>query len=168
MVEVMADAQGLGTGRPIIKVYQRADGAMPDMEMPTMSVCKKRSVRRGFTLLEMMVVLVIIGLLAGVVAINLVGQADSAKATTTRQKMVTIQGAIDGFYVQQSRYPVSLAELVQMNMVVQSKLQDAWKEPIYYMSPAANGSAYVLISFGKNKQDDGGAGDDIYVYPEAE
>lgn len=33
---------------------------------------------------------------------------------------------------------MSLAELVQMNMVVQSKLQDAWKEPIYYMSPAAN------------------------------
>lgn len=126
------------------------------------------SARRAFTLLEMMVVLVIIGLLAGVVAINLVGQADNAKAEATRQKMKTISGAVDQFYVQYSRYPVSLGEMVQLNLVVQDKLKDAWNEPIYYMAPAPNGSAYVLISFGKNKQEDGGGADDIYVYPDAD
>jgi len=141
---------------------------MPDMEMPTMSVCKKRNTRRGFTLLEMMVVLVIIGLLAGVVAVNLVGTSDNAKTEATRQKMNTIRGAVDQFYIQQSRYPVSLVELVQLNMVVQERLQDAWKQDIYYSAPAPDGRPYVLISFGKNKENDGGAGDDIYVYPDAQ
>lgn len=129
---------------------------------------RNRTPRRAFTLLEMMVVLVIIGLLAGVVAINLVGQADNAKAEATKQKMITIRGAIDQFYIQYSRYPVNLDEMVQQNLVVRDKLKDAWNEPIYYMAPAPNGGAYALISFGKNKENDNGGGDDIYVYPEVQ
>lgn len=127
---------------------------------------RRNTARRAFTLLEMMVVLVIIGLLAGVVAINLVGQADNAKAEATRQRMNTIRGAVSQYYIQYSEYPQSLQQLAGLNLVVADKLVDAWNQPLYYMAPAPSGQPYVLISFGKNKQDDGGAGDDIYVYPE--
>lgn len=125
--------------------------------------------RRAFTLLEMMVVLVIIGLLGGIVAINLVGAAESARADTTRQKMMTIAAAVDGFNVQHGVYPQSMQELVASKLVVADKLVDAWKRDIYYFAPAPGGQhPYVLVSFGKNGQDDGGQGDDIYVFPDSQ
>nr|AQQ75203.1 hypothetical protein [uncultured bacterium] len=134
-----------------------------------MSIRRSHRARRAFTLLELMVVLVIIGLLGGIVAYNLVGTADKAKADATRQKMVTIKAAVDTFYVQNSRYPTQMGELVQAGLVVGEKTRDAWNRDILLAAPAPGGQyPYALISFGKNGESDGGAGDDIYVYPDSQ
>ncbi len=87
----------------------------------------------------------------------------------TTERMKTIVAAIDGYYVQNSVYPQSLVQLVQNKTLVQEKLLDAWKREIYYGAPAPDGvHPYYLVSFGKNGQEDGGAGDDIYVYPDTQ
>ncbi len=50
---------------------------------------------RGFTLIEIMIVVVIIGLLAGLVAVNLLPQAEKAKRTAARSQMKSLENALE-------------------------------------------------------------------------
>ncbi len=63
--------------------------------------------RAGFTLLEMLVVLVILGLLAGLIGPQLFGRVGEAKATTARTQMELLGVALDSYRLDNGNYPIT-------------------------------------------------------------
>jgi general secretion pathway protein G len=115
--------------------------------------------RKAFTLLEMMLVVVIMGVLATVAVISLSGRGKAAKEGATKQSIRTIDGAIQQFHLEKNRYPTSLAELTPGYLGKTPK--DGWRHDFVYVTPAPNGKAYDIISYG----DDGVSGnDDLSVW----
>lgn len=111
--------------------------------------------RRGFTLLELMVVLLIIGLLMSVAAYNFIGQGDTARRKTTVQSMRIIEGAIEQYQLNTGTYPPTIAALVPKYLKEEPK--DAWRRPFVYYVSSAGGNArpYSLISTGKSGEQGG-------------
>ena len=74
---------------------------------------KKRDGEEGFTLVELMVVIVIIGLLATVVMINVLPSQDRAMATKARADIATLSQAMEMYRLETLRYPPTLDALAQ-------------------------------------------------------
>lgn len=68
---------------------------------------------RGFTLLELLFVMVIVALLAAVVAPSLMGGVDKARESALKEDLFTMRKAIDDYYADNGRYPPSLEILVE-------------------------------------------------------
>jgi general secretion pathway protein G len=127
-----------------------------------------RAAQRGMTLIEIMVVLVIIGLIAGAVAVNVVGQA--AKARTERAKSdvqnIASQG-VDAFKVMKGRYPTTeegIPLLIQERYIKPNKeggkLVDPWNREYIYLYPGqTHPDAFDVKSYGADGQP-GGDGED--------
>lgn len=67
---------------------------------------------RGFTLLELLFVLLIVALLAGIVGPMLVGSISRARESTLKEDLYVLRKAIDDFYADNGKYPGELADLV--------------------------------------------------------
>ena len=130
------------------------------MKTRTQPALRRAPRRRAFTLLEMMLVVVIIGVLATIAVVSVSGRGKEAKIGATKASIRQIDSAIEQFHMEKNRYPTSLAELSPSYLKVTPK--DAWKRDFQYVTPAPNGKAYDVVSFG----DDGqiGGGDDISVW----
>jgi general secretion pathway protein G len=102
--------------------------------------------RRGFTLLEMMLVVMIMGVLVGVAAWNIMSQGDKARRAATFQTMKTLQGMLDTYNLDYGVYPPTLDPLVP-KYTAKMPL-DAWKRPIIYSVTPGNQHPYVLFSYG--------------------
>jgi general secretion pathway protein G len=124
-----------------------------------------RSVRRAFTIVEVMIVLVIIGLIGAIVGINLVGAAQKAREQTTKTTLKNIQAALTLHHGTHGSYPQSagsLVQLVQTNVLqLAASPVDAWNREILFYSDGVN---YQLISVGADGIED--SADDIVVIPE--
>ena len=70
--------------------------------------------RRGFTLLEIMIVVVILGLLAALVVPNLIGQGEQAKEKLVCVQMKSLKDALDSFKIQEGRYPTTQEGLIAL------------------------------------------------------
>lgn len=68
---------------------------------------------RGFTLLELLFVLVIVALLAGIVGPMLTGSIGRARESALKQDLTVLRKAIDDYYADRGRYPDELSELVE-------------------------------------------------------
>jgi general secretion pathway protein G len=68
--------------------------------------------RQGFTLIELMVVLVVVAVLASIVVPRYLDRVDDARETVLKQNLVGTRTAIDQFYRDKARYPATLDELV--------------------------------------------------------
>jgi general secretion pathway protein G len=68
--------------------------------------------RQGFTLIELMVVLVVVAVLASIVVPRYLDRVDDARETVLKQNLVGVRIAIDQFYRDKARYPATLDELV--------------------------------------------------------
>jgi general secretion pathway protein G len=132
------------------------------------------AIRGGFTLLELLVVLVVLGLLAGLIGPQLFGRVGEAKTTTTRTQLELIGVALDSYRLDNGAYPVTAQGLealttrparqpVPMNWrgpyLRKAAPVDPWGRPYLYASPVAGGQGYELRSLGRDGQD-GGSGED--------
>ena len=114
----------------------------------------------GFTLIEMMVVMVIIGLLMALVGPRFIRQEEKAKLRATRAQVELLGTALDTFRLDVGRYPTSqegLAALRQRPFGVdrwdgpylkKDVPRDPWERPYYYRSPGEGGRPYDLLSYG--------------------
>ena len=66
---------------------------------------KKKNIRYGFTMVELMAVLIILGLLMAVVVRNFVGQTDRARVTTTKANLKILHLAVNQFKMDTGRFP---------------------------------------------------------------
>ena len=134
---------------------------------------KRRSIRSGFTMVELMAVLVIVGLLAAVVVTNFVGRIEGAKVTTTKASLKSLHSAVTSFYMDAGRYPTETegleALVVRPSDVTKWQTggyldtstvnKDGWgKDFIYRLSPES-GKPFVIVSLGADGQE-GGEGND--------
>jgi general secretion pathway protein G len=128
--------------------------------------CKCRRLTRAFTLVEIMVVIVIIGLLATAVTINVRNYLTRAKQNAAKQDIVTIANAIDIFWSDYSRYPTNeegLDILTQPTSKIPEGLlehipNDPWGHPYQYISPGAT-KPYDIICLGADGREGGEGGD---------
>ncbi|MCC6680518.1 MAG: type II secretion system major pseudopilin GspG [Phycisphaeraceae bacterium] len=119
----------------------------------------------GFSLVEIMVVLVIIGLLAGAVTVGTRNYLVKAKQNTAHAEIATICSAIDTFYSIYDRYPTNeegLAVLMQKTSklpdpLLQQQPIDPWGRAYQYNQPGRNG-AYEVFSFGSDGREGGTPG----------
>lgn len=116
--------------------------------------------RRGFTLLEMMLVVLIIGMLAAAVAWNFAGQGDKARTSTTKGNLATLKQMIVNYQLEKGQYPATLQALVPE--FADKIAKDGWKRDFVYYTPAADGRPFALISQGADGQT--GSADDINVW----
>ncbi len=125
-----------------------------------MKASRKLVRSRGFTLLEMMLVVLIIGMLAAAVAWNFAGQGDKARIGTTKKNLATIQQMLTAYQLEKGSYPASLQALVPEFAAKLS--QDGWNRDFVYYTPSPDGKPYALFSQGP----DGTTGgvDDINVW----
>ena len=127
-----------------------------------------RAARRAFSLLEITLVLVIIGLLMGVAAVNLLGTTERARIRTTRASMANYKTNISTYMVNNANtLPPTLKTLVDAKYVEANNVglppQDAWDKDFYYQpAPDARNNPYQLISAGPDKEF--GTPDDIDLW----
>lgn len=111
-------------------------------------------IRGGFTLLEMMLVMVIIGLLAGVAVWNIVGQGEAARISTTQATLRSVKSMLTAYNLDNGTYPATLTSLVPK--YTEAAPVDAWKRPLVYFPSSGNAAKpYTLYSTGKSGEQGG-------------
>ena len=112
---------------------------------------------RGFTLVEMMVVIVIIGLLATIVIINVMPAAERASLTKATADIQTLEQGVEMYRLRNMRYPTNdegLQALVTDN-VVRRLPNDPWNHPYVYAQPGADGRPFQITSLGADGREGG-------------
>jgi len=132
--------------------------------------------REGFTLLEIMVVIVILGLLAALVVPKLIGRTEEAKRTQTRLQIKNLEQALQLFKLDNGFYPETeqgIEALVQAPEIgripknyrkegyIDRVPKDPWANPYIYVSPGEHG-AYDITSYGADGIP-GGEGEDADI-----
>lgn len=140
-----------------------------------MKLTTPRSKKRayGFTLLELLVVMVIIGMLAGFVAPKFFAQIGKSQTKTARAQIDALEKALDQFRLDVGRYPTTEQGLAALNVRPTGEAKwsgpylkktvplDPWSHPYAYKFPGEHGE-YDLLSYGKDGQPGGtGEAEDI-------
>ena len=134
----------------------------------------RRASERGFTLIEMLVVITIIGMIMGLIGPRVLNYMSESKVKTARIQLQSMGNSLDLFYLDAGRYPSTsegLAALVRPTTGVAGWNgpylkggvipNDPWNNPYVYRSPGQHGP-YDIISYGADGQEGGtGLAEDI-------
>ena len=130
---------------------------------------------RGFTLIEIMVVVVIIGLLAAVIVPEVVNKVDEARIAKAKEDIQSLETALTEYRLDNSVYPTNeqgLQALVKRptgaaldnwhGPYIQRLVKDPWGHPYHYAYPGTHGLPYDLYTLGADNQP-GGTGDNADI-----
>jgi general secretion pathway protein G len=123
-----------------------------------------RRKEEGFTLVELMVVIVIIGLLATVVMINVMPATDKAAATKAKADIATLEQGVEMYRLNKLQYPSAgegLQALVSEGHVKRLP-EDPWGNAYRYAAPGRDGRQFDIYSLGADGQE-GGEGEDADI-----
>lgn len=134
----------------------------------------RHQVSRGFTLIELMVVLVIIGVLAALIVPNVLDRADDARVTAAKTDIANLNQALKLYRLDNQRYPTSeqgLQALVtkptsgpaptNWKPYLEKLPNDPWSNPYQYLNPGVKGPIDIM-SFGADGKA-GGEGKDADI-----
>lgn len=108
--------------------------------------------RRGFSLLELMLVIAIIGVLASVAAVNVLGGQDRANKRATEATMRTLGQSIKDYKLAENVFPASLDVLKGDYIDASTSINDAWDRPLAYSVPGQSGKPFNLVSAGEDAE----------------
>jgi general secretion pathway protein G len=129
----------------------------------------------GFTLLELLVVMVIIGLLAGYVGPKYFSQVGKSEIKVAKSQMVALEKALDQYRLDTGHYPTADQGLGALNAKPANETKwdgpylkkavppDPWGNPYLYKIPGEHGSEFDLYSYGKDGQP-GGEGEAADIF----
>jgi len=131
---------------------------------------RRRRLEEGFTLIEVLVVITIIGLMMGLVGPRVLNYLAESKVKAAKIQVQSFASALDLFYLDAGRYPTSSEGLTLLVRSGGSSVaawngpylkggnvpNDPWGKPYVYRSPGQHG-AYDVLSYGADGQE-GGAG----------
>src|SRR5258708_1823979 len=142
---------------------------MYKMYDPAYFLNKARS--RGFTLLELLVVMVIIGLLAGLVAPRYFAQVGKSRVKAARAQIDALDKALEQYRLDVGRLPTTEEGLAALNSAPQGVTNwegpylkkdvplDPWGHPYVYAQPGAHQNDFDLLSYAPDRQAAGTAQD---------
>jgi len=127
---------------------------------------------RGFTLIELMVVVVILGILAGLIIPKIMGKPEEAKKLKARMQIEQLEQALKLYYLDNGEYPTTeqgLNALVEKpatepvpkrwkegGYLEKKKIPaDPWGNPFVYISPGVHDKDFDLVSYGADKEEGG-------------
>ncbi len=122
--------------------------------------------RRGFTLIELMVVMFILALLAALVAPKMLGRMGESKSKAAKAQIELLGTALDSFHLDTGRYPTTQEGLQALRdkpagvdawkgpYLPKEVPLDPWGKPYQYVSPGSHGD-YDLFSFGADNAEGG-------------
>ncbi len=142
---------------------------------PARSRWALRRPERGFTLIEIMVVVVIIGLLAAVIVPTVISKVDEARVAKAKEDIESIEEALQAYRLDNSVYPSTdegLEALIKKpndpsithwnGPYLQRLTKDPWGHPYHYVYPGTHGQPYDLFTLGADNQP-GGKGVDADI-----
>ena len=130
--------------------------------------------QRGFTLLEIVIVIALIGLILGVVANRIMGSQARAEYKLAETNLVTLAGKVDQYEADVGALPDSLEQLVTAPASAPGwlgpyaraeELKDPWRKEITLRVPGENGAPYQLVSLGADGAPGGEGVDKDIVKP---
>ncbi|NLF26239.1 MAG: prepilin-type N-terminal cleavage/methylation domain-containing protein [Deltaproteobacteria bacterium] len=123
-----------------------------------------RAKEAGFTLIEIMVVLIILGILYSFFGSKIVGAGDRARRQTTELQLMNVKQYISQFELQYGQLPTSLEDLTRCSQITgpncmpivsnPDDLKDAWKRPLVY-TVGGDGRSFQLKSLGADGREGG-------------
>ena len=139
---------------------------------------RKRSTEDGYTLTELLFVLVILGLISAAIAPRIIGRLDTSKVKSAELQLETLSASIDTFFIDNGRYPNDEEGLNVLILAPEGlpswsgpyvrapkNLIDPWGNEFVYVE-AASGSGFRLTSLGRDGEPGGeGLATDLH-YPD--
>ena len=141
-------------------------------------ILNRKNGQKGFTLIELMIVIVIIGILATLLIPRIMERPEEARRIKAKMDIKTIESALKLYKIDSGTYPTTeqgLEALVKKpetspvpkkwregGYLEGSVPNDPWGNPFYYTSPGSDGRDYEIISYGNDGQP-GGTGRDADI-----
>jgi general secretion pathway protein G len=163
--------QRSGTSERVDPIYKECRPACRPAAIGRENSHRPVATKRGFSLVELMIVIVIIGLLAGVVTIKAAGYLSKAKQNTARHEIATVMQCVETFYGAYGRYPTS-----EENLAILSRASEKFPEPLldnepvdpwgntyqYKVTGSGSSAKYEIVSYGADGKE-GGEGNDADI-----
>lgn len=126
---------------------------------------KTRGIRRlkGFSLLELTLVLAIMGILIAVAAVAIGGQGDRAKKKATEATLNVLKGQLRAYHLEHSSYPPDLRTLITAKFIEDGGLKDGWNRDLIY-DPRGRDTDHPFVLGSPGANGTPGDADDIDVW----